>query len=473
MEPVGTKPPEKRDTRPVRVGMISLGCAKNLVDGEMMLGILERGGVEVTSDASRADVVVVNTCGFITDAKRESIDSILEVVESKKRGEVQRLVVAGCMAQAYAEELRAEIPEIDAFVGLDELERITEAVRGELAAHIPDQRGALKVYDHVTPRLVSTAGYAYLKVAEGCNNPCSFCHIPAMRGGFRSRAIADLVAEARKLEQGGVQELVLIAQDTTRFGEDLGLDHGLRRLVEAVLAATDIPWIRFLYAYPATLDEGLLDLMARESRFLSYLDLPLQHANRKVLKAMRRGGDARSYRSLIDRARSTVPDLTVRTTFIVGFPGEDEAEFAELEGFVRSVRFDHLGVFTYSWQAENPGADLGDPVPEELKKARRDALLERQQGIALEKNLEMVGGRFPALVEGPLAEMDLLLEGRLARQAPEIDGRLLINEGAARAGSLVEVEIVEAHPYDLVGRVRSVLREGAPRRLLLPVRSAD
>ncbi|MEJ2188370.1 MAG: 30S ribosomal protein S12 methylthiotransferase RimO [Acidobacteriota bacterium] len=472
MKPVGTKPSEKHDIRPVRVGMISLGCAKNLVDGEMMLGILERGGVEVTSDASRADVVVVNTCGFIIDAKQESIDSILEVVESKKRGEVQRLVVAGCMAQAYAEELRAEIPEIDAFVGLDELERITEAVRGELAAHIPDQRGALKVYDHATPRIVSTGGYAYVKVAEGCNNPCSFCHIPAMRGGFRSRPIADLVAEARELEQGGIQELVLIAQDTTRFGEDLGLDHGLRRLVEAVLAATDIPWIRFLYAYPATLDEGLLDLMAGEPRFLSYLDLPLQHANRKVLKAMRRGGDARSYRSLIDRARSTVPDLTVRTTFIVGFPGEDEAEFSELEDFIRSVRFDHLGVFTYSWQAENPGADLGDPVPEELKKARRDALLELQQGIALEKNLEMVGGIFPALVEGPLAEMDLLLEGRLARQAPEIDGRLLINEGVARAGSLVEVEIVEAHPYDLVGRVRGVLREGTPRRLLLPVRPA-
>ncbi len=472
MAPIESTRSRQSGPRAIRVGMISLGCAKNLVDGEMMLGLLERGGVEVTADASRADVVVVNTCGFITDAKRESIDSILEVVESKKRGEVQRVVVAGCMAQAYAMELRAEIPEIDAFIGLDELELIVDAVRGELAAHIPDQRGALKVYDRATPRLVSTHGYAYLKVAEGCDNPCSFCHIPKMRGAFRSRAITDLVGEARDLEAGGVQELVLVAQDTTRFGEDLGLDHGLRRLVEALLAETGIPWIRFLYAYPATLDESLLDLMAVEPRFLPYLDLPLQHASRKILKAMRRGGDARSYRSLIETARRKVPDIALRTTFIVGFPGEGEAEFAELADFVRSIRFDHLGVFTYSWQEENPGANLGDPVDEETKVSRRDAILELQQDIAVEKNRALVGRTLPALVDGPLAEMNLLLEGRLQRQAPEIDGRLLINEGTAPAGSLVDVEIVDAHAYDVVGRICSVRRQGAARRLLLPVRSA-
>jgi len=454
---------------PLRVGMISLGCAKNLVDGETMLGHLQRSGVEVTADATAADVVLVNTCGFITDAKRESIDSILEVVQAKEQGEVRRLVVTGCMAQAYAEELRREIPEIDAFVGLDELERIGEAVRGEMAAHIPDQRGALKVYDHQNPRVLSTGGYGYLKVAEGCNNPCAFCHIPAMRGSFRSRPIDDLVAEARSLEDRGVQELVLIAQDTTRYGEDLDLRYGLRSLVEALLSETGIPWIRFLYAYPATLDHGLFDLMAAESRFLPYLDIPLQHASRSVLKAMKRGGSASSYLQMIEKARATVPDLVLRTTFIVGFPEEGEAEFGELMDFIEQVEFDHLGVFTYSWQEENPGAALGDPVPEEEKVARRDAVLEMQQGIALAKNTALVGKRLPAIVSGPLAEMDLLLEGRLQRQAPEIDGRLLINDGSAAAGSLVEVEVTEAHPYDVVGRIVQVVREGRATVPFLPV----
>ncbi|HSL18661.1 MAG TPA: 30S ribosomal protein S12 methylthiotransferase RimO [Methylomirabilota bacterium] len=454
---------------PVTVGMISLGCAKNLVDGEVMLGHLTAGGVRVTSDPTLADVVVVNTCGFITDAKRESIDSILEVAEAKRRGRVRRLVVSGCMAQAYAEELKREIPEIDTFIGLDELERVTEAVRGELEDHLPDQHGAVRLYDHANPRLLSTGHYAYLKVAEGCGNPCAFCHIPAMRGGFRSRPVGDLVAEARRLDAAGVRELVLIAQDTTRYGEDLGIEQGLRTLVSALLEATKIPWIRFLYAYPATLDEGLFDLMAADQRFVPYLDIPLQHASRKVLKAMRRGGDARSFLRLIERARATVPEIALRTTFIVGFPGEGEAEVDELVDFVEAVRFDHLGVFTYSWQEENPGADLGDPVPEEAKRERRDRVLRAQQEVSLGRHRELIGRTLPAIVCGPLAEMDLLTEGRLKRQAPEIDGRLLINDGVAAAGSLVEVEITEAHPYDLVGRIDRVVVPGAAPPRMLPV----
>jgi ribosomal protein S12 methylthiotransferase len=453
----------------VKVGMISLGCAKNLVDGEIMLGRLQKSGVELTADATRADIVIVNTCGFINDAKRESIDSILEVARAKQNGDVRRLVVSGCMAQAYAEDLLREIPEIDAFVGLDELESITAAVRGEMAAHIPDQRGAVKVYDHHNPRMLSTGGYAYLKVAEGCDNPCSFCHIPAMRGSFRSRSIDDLLTEAQALEAADVQEIVLIAQDTTRYGEDIGLQHGLRSLIEMLLAKTSIPWIRFLYAYPATLDEGLFELMAAEDRFLSYLDIPLQHASRPVLKAMKRGGDGHSYRSLIRRARAAVEDLTLRTTFIVGFPGEGEEEFEELLEFVQALRFDHLGVFTYSWQEENPGSDLGDPVSDEVKIARRDTILEVQQEISLEHNRKFVGRILPALVTGRLEEMELLLDARLARQAPEIDGRLLINDGIAPAGSLVNVEVTEAHPYDLVGKIVSVVRPGPEHRLQLPV----
>ena len=461
--------PKSTGQIPVRVGMISLGCAKNLVDGETMLGHLERGGVELTADATRADVVLVNTCGFIDDAKRESIDSILEIAQAKQKGEVRRLVVTGCMAQAYAEELRREIPEIDAFVGLDELERITEAVRGELSGHIPDQRGALRVYDHHNPRILSTGSYAYLKVAEGCDNPCSFCHIPKMRGAFRSRSIDDLVSEARSLEDCGVKELVLIAQDTTRYGEDLGIENGLRSLVENLLASTTFPWIRFLYAYPATLDEGLFDLMSAEDRFLSYLDIPLQHASRSVLKAMKRGGDARSYRAMIARARTVVPELTLRTTFIVGFPGEGEDEFAELMDFVREVKFDHLGAFSYSWQDENPGAGLGDPVTEEEKLQRHQLLMEVQQEIALNHNHDLIGRTLPALVAGPLPEMELLLEARLQRQAPEIDGRLLINDGTASPGSLVEVEITEAHEYDVVGRLVRVVASGETTSLRLPV----
>ncbi|MCU0232408.1 MAG: 30S ribosomal protein S12 methylthiotransferase RimO [Thermoanaerobaculales bacterium] len=454
---------------PVRVGMISLGCAKNLVDGELMLGYLQQARVALTADPTAADVVVVNTCGFIDDAKRESIEAILEVARAKGEGRVRRLVVAGCMAQAYARDLKREIPEIDAFVGLDELERITEAVRGELAGHVPDQRGALRVYDHHSPRVLSTGAYAYLKVAEGCDNPCAFCHIPAMRGSFRSRPLDDLVREANALAAGGVQELVLVAQDTTRYGEDLGLEKGLRTLVGELLERTTIPWIRFLYAYPATLDEGLFRLMAEEPRFLAYLDIPLQHASRKVLKAMKRGGDARSYRTLIERARAEVSGLAVRTTFIVGFPGEGEAEFEELLDFVRELRFDHLGAFTYSWQEENPGAALGDPVDEEEKLRRRDTLLALQQDIALAHNRRLIGTTQEALVAGPLAEMDLLLEGRLRRQAPEIDGRLLINDGSPAPGSIVEVEISDAHPYDLVGGVVRVLRSGTAPAVRLPV----
>lgn len=445
---------------PVRVGMISLGCAKNLVDGEVMLGHLAGSGAQVTADAGEADIVVVNTCGFIEDAKRESIDAILEVVGAKEQGAVRRVIVSGCMAQAYAAQLKEEIPEIDAFVGLDELERIVEAVSGELDGHLPDQQGALKLYDHHHPRILSTATSAYLKVAEGCNNPCTFCHIPAMRGRFRSRSTEDLVIEARRLEAEGVRELVLIAQDTTRYGEDLGIKRGLRTLLERLLAETAIPWIRFMYAYPATLDESLFELMADNHRLLPYLDIPLQHASRAVLKNMKRGGDGQSYIRLIERARNTVPDITLRTTFIVGFPGEGEDEFQELLDFVRHIRFDHVGVFTYSWQEENPGAELGDPVSDDVKSMRRDRVMELQQQITLDRNSALVGKTMEALVAGPLAEMELLTEARLQRQAPEIDGRLLINDGTAPAGSMVEVEITEAFPYDLVGRIVAVKAPG-------------
>ena len=447
--------------------MIGLGCAKNLVDGEVMLGHLVERGARIVTDVNDAEVVIVNTCGFIEDAKRESIEAILEVAQRKSGGGLRRLVVAGCMAQRYAAELAAEIPEIDAFIGLDELDRVPEAVLGRLGrAHVPDQHRAVKLYDHTAPRLLATGGvYAYLKVAEGCDNPCSFCHIPRMRGAFRSRTPASLVEEARRLEEMGVRELVLIAQDTTRYGEDLGLGRsGLRRLLEDLLRGTAIGWIRFMYAYPATLDHGIFKLMARESRLVPYLDIPLQHASRKVLKLMKRGGDAGSYRELIARARQTVPELAVRTTFIVGFPGEGDAEFAELEAFVEEVGFDHVGVFTYSFQEENPGASLGDPVAAHTKEHRRKQLMKRQERISRERNRTLKGSELAAIVEGPSPESEYLLEGRLRRQAPEVDGRLLFSEGSARAGDLVDVRIEKTYAFDLVGKICRVVDPASARR---------
>jgi len=462
----------RRGREKLKVGMIGLGCAKNLVDGEIMLGHLAERGAEITPDIERADVIIVNTCGFIEDAKRESIEAILDVAREKRRQGAQRLVVSGCMAQRYAEELSGEIPEIDAFVGLDELERVPDAVWGRQGRErIPDQRRALSLYDDAAPRLISTGGvFAYLKVAEGCDNPCAFCHIPRMRGAFRSRPIASLVAEARRLGAAGVRELVLVAQDTTRYGEDLGLGRlGLVRLLEVLVAGTEIPWIRFMYAYPATLDEDIFKLMAREPRLLPYLDIPLQHASRPVLKAMRRGGDARSYRRLIVRARKTVPDLTVRTTFIVGFPGEGDEEFAELEAFVDEVGFDHVGVFAYSHQPENPGAALGDPVPERVKERRQRALMRRQERISRARHRRLRGERMLAIVEGAAPEAELLLQGRLRRQAPEVDGRVLFVSGTARPGDIVRARIIKTYAFDLVAEIEEVVIPApSVQRLLLP-----
>ena len=440
------------------VGVISLGCAKNLVDTEVMLGHLVRAGHSIVPD-SEARVVLVNTCGFIDRAKEESVEAILEQVERKKRGEIDRVIVAGCMVQKYGRELADEIPEIDQFVGLDELELAPEAAAGGAALpRFTEKLLATRLYDEAAPRILSRRrGYAYLKVGEGCDNPCTFCTIPQMRGFQRSRTVESLVAEAKSLEAQGVSELVLISQDTTRYGEDLGMKRGgLARLVEALLAQTGFPWIRFLYAYPKTLDASVLALMAREPRFVSYVDIPLQHVSRSVLAAMRRGGDPKSYLAMIERMRETVTDIAIRTTFILGFPGEGEAEFAELCEFVRRAEFDNLGAFTYSPEPGSRSEPLGDPVPAEEKERRRDFLLSLQRPIARRKGRALRGRTVEAIVEGACDETEDLLEGRVRSQAPEIDGRLLINDAGGRQlkpGSIVSVRISQAHDYDLVGAV--------------------
>ena len=447
-------------TRLPSVGMVSLGCAKNLVDAEIMLGHLARAGHAIVPEGE-ARVVVVNTCGFIDRAKEESVDEILEHVARKGRGEIDRVVVAGCMVQKYGRELADAIPEVDRFVGLDELDLVPAAASALPSfPRFAEKPLATRLYDEAAPRILSRRrGYAYLKVGEGCDNPCSFCTIPQMRGYQRSRTIASLVAEAKALEAQGVSELVLISQDTTRYGEDLGMKReGLARLVEALLGDTGFPWIRFLYAYPKTLDASVLHLMARERRFVPYVDIPLQHVSRSVLAAMRRGGDSAEYLAMVGRMRDAVPEIAIRTTFIVGFPGEGEEEFAELCEFVRRAELDNVGAFTYSPEPGSKSEPLGDPVPTGEKERRKDFLLSLQQPIARRKARALRGREVEALVEGPCEETEHLLEGRLRSQAPEIDGRLLINDTGGRdlrPGEIVRVRIEETHDYDVVGAVVS------------------
>jgi ribosomal protein S12 methylthiotransferase len=441
-----------------RVGMISLGCPKNLVDAEIMLGQLQaESEVVVTSDLDDADVVIVNTCGFIDAAKQESIDTILEVAGRKGEG-VERLIVTGCMVQKYRTDLQESIPEIDAFVGLDHLEKITEAVTGIAGDTAPVRRKmSTRLYEDLPRVLTQGTAHAYLKVSEGCSNPCTFCAIPQMRGKFRSRTIASLVREARSLQEAGVKELNLVAQDTTRYGEDIGVANGLTRLVETLLGETDFRWIRFLYAYPGSLDWSLFELMGREPRFASYCDIPLQHVSANVLGRMRRPGSPGEYREMITRMRDLVPDIALRTTFITGHPGETPKDFGELYDFVEWAQFDNMGAFVYSSEDSTLAARMADVPTRKTAERRRAKLMEFQQKIALSRNETRVGRRFDAIVTGVCEETEHLLEGRIIGQAAEIDGRLLINDGIdllpKSLPAFATVEITDAHPYDLVGSV--------------------
>jgi ribosomal protein S12 methylthiotransferase len=443
---------------PKRVGMISLGCPKNLVDAEIMLGQLrEESELAITNDLEEADVVIVNTCGFIDAAKQESIDTILEIAERKNKG-VERLIVTGCMVQKYRSDLQQSIPEIDAFVGLDHLEAITQAVTGDVDDAAPARRKmSVRLYEDLPRVLTQGTAHAYLKVSEGCSNPCTFCAIPQMRGKFRSRSIESLVREAQSLQKQGVKELCLVAQDTTRYGADLGLTNGLTQLVRTLLDETDFPWIRFLYAYPGSLDWTLFELMGREKRFVSYCDIPLQHVSANVLAKMRRPGSPQEYRDMITRMRDLVPDISLRTTFITGHPGETPKDFGELFDFVQWAKFDHMGAFVYSAEEFTPASKMEEVPSRKTAERRRAKLMELQQKISLERNAAKIGRSFDAIITGMCEETEHLLEGRLVGQAPEIDGRLLINDGIdllpRELPALARVEISDAHPYDLVGAV--------------------
>jgi ribosomal protein S12 methylthiotransferase len=439
-----------------RVGFVSLGCPKNLLDSEVMLGHLRRAGYQFVERPEEAEVLVVNTCGFIEQAKQESIDAILEMARHKEKGNCRRLVVTGCLAQRYAREIGEEVPEVDVVFGLDGLDTIVEACEGgtrRIEDLHPDGSAAY-LYDHLAPRVLTTPShYAYVKISEGCDYPCTFCIIPKIRGRFRSREPESILEEAESLAAGGVKELVLVAQDTTRYGADLGVRRGLASLLRQLARVTGIAWIRFLYAYPTTVDDAVLEAMADEPALCRYIDMPLQHASDRILKAMKRPGTGASNRALLTRIREAVDGVALRSSFIVGFPGETEDDFRELLDFCAEVELDHLGVFTYS-NEEDTEAFVGKEALSRSEKARRrDRLMRQQSGISLRKNRARVGAKLRVLVEGPSEETELLLQGRAAHQAPGIDGVVLINEGAAASGSFAEVEITEAHPYDLVGRV--------------------
>lgn len=437
----------------LRVGLVSLGCPKNLVDSEVMLGRLQARGHSLVPNAQDADVIVVNTCAFIDRAKQESIDTILEMAREKETGRAKRLVVTGCLAQRYDQELRLEIPEIDATLGTGQVEDILRAVEGEATSVTPEETPTW-VYDHVAPRVLTTQGHtAYLKISEGCDYTCSFCIIPKLRGRHRSRSAEDVLAEARALAARGVRELVLIAQDSTRYGLDLGQRDGLADLLRGLGRVDGIKWIRVMYAYPATMSDRILGAIAEVDQVVKYVDMPLQHASDAVLARMKRPTGRGNLRGMVERVRARVPGVAFRTSFIVGFPGETDAEFEDLLGFVREAEFDHLGVFTFSDEEGTTSFDLPGRVAPGLKERRRRRLLSEQKKISTRRNRGRVGQRVEVLVEGAHEDSDLLLRGRLATQAPDIDGGVIINDGTAPAGSFVACEVTEAHPYDLVARM--------------------
>ena len=497
--------PEVTSARP-RVGFVSLGCPKNLVDSEVMMGLLDRAGAELTADPEAAEILVVNTCSFIDSAKQESVDTILEMAQHKTTGRARKLIVAGCLVERYRDEIRKNIPEVDAVVGTGELESILTAAGLTPAAALPagpqlfniltatstprhapadasasraegdlrEQQGRFArdtwdgaapalptyLYDETTPRLLATGKTsAYLKIAEGCDHPCSFCVIPNLRGKFRSRRFESVIAEAEQLVARGVREITLIGQDTTCYGEDFGLKDGLAALLDRLAQIDGLTWLRFLYAYPNKITGRLLDTIAKHERIVKYMDVPLQHAAAPVLKRMRRGANADIFLKTIEKIRAAVPGIALRTSFIVGFPGETVEDHAALMDFVRAAKFDWMGAFAYSDEegSQSIALDKSLKVPKRTIEARRRALMKLQQSISRERKEQWIGQTMNILVEGESDETPLLWEGRSQFHAPEIDGKVYINDFGPHEtlvpGTFYRAEITEAHDYDVVARV--------------------
>jgi len=488
VSPKNTSNETSRAPAPLKVGFVSLGCPKNLVDSEVMMGLLAQAGAELTPSADKADVIVVNTCSFIASAQQESVDTVLEMARHKASGQAKRLVVAGCLVERFRNEIQKNIPEVDAVVGTGELAKILGAAG--LAGVPAEANGPFTIlnsrpegnhrrqhgrfdrdswdgaiaelpnylYDDDTPRVLATPRYsAYIKIAEGCDHPCSFCIIPQLRGLFRSRRFESVIAEAERLAKSGVREITLIGQDTTCYGEDLGLKNGLALLLEKLAGIEDLRWIRFLYAYPNKITGRLLETIASHDKVCSYIDVPLQHASPTVLKRMKRGGGADLFLRSIERMRRVIPDVTLRTSFIVGFPGETEKEFEELCDFVREAEFDWMGTFAYSDQEGAGAFDLANKLSGHEIEGRRKELMSIQKKIGRVRKKSLVGREFDLLLMGSSDETALLLEGRTAMHAPEIDGKVFVNncpEGIdPREGEFYRCRIVEAHDYDLVAEI--------------------
>lgn len=451
-----------------KVGFVSLGCPKNLVDSEVMMGTLAEAGYQITNNADEADTLVVNTCGFIESAKQESIDAIFEATQQKLNGRTSRVIVAGCLVERYRDDLIKELPEVDAFIGTSQVGEILKAAddrfdASELTLTPIGNKTSTYLYDFDTPRYRATDSHtAFIKIAEGCDRPCAFCSIPGMRGSFRSRRFGSIIEEARTLAKQGVREVVLIAQDSSRYGEDLGEVDALAALIRALGEIEELEWVRVMYAYPTHISDAFLAAVAETPKAVKYLDMPLQHASRNILKLMKRGGTRESLEKLIRRVRERVPGITIRTTFITGFPGETEEDFNELMEFVRNCRFDNVGVFTYSDEEGTGAYDLPDKVDARTAKRRRTELMKEQAKISKQLNKAKVGQTFPVLFEGLSQESDLLFQGRLQGQAQEIDGYILINDIPddldPQIGTIYNVRITEAHDYDLVGEILSVAR---------------
>jgi ribosomal protein S12 methylthiotransferase len=456
----------------MKIGMVSLGCPKNLVDSEVMLGLAQKAGHQLTRDAADADVLVVNTCAFIDKAKQESIDTILEMAEHKKNGRCKTLVVAGCLAERYRDELKARIPEIDAVIGTGEVPAIVDAIGGFAGsaarnpAYVPLLRAngvpvgtkdlPTYIYDANTPRLLATPRhYAYLKIAEGCDYKCAFCIIPTLRGHYRSRSADSIVAEAERLAAGGVRELLLISQDTSFYGVDRGERGALARLLGALNQIDGLEWIRMLYLYPTTIGDDVLEAMAEHEKVCKYIDLPLQHASDAVLKRMKRPGTRAGYERLLERIRRRVPGVALRTTFIVGFPGETDSDFRELQSFVEATQFDHLGVFTYSHEEGTSAHGLPDDVPAAVKRRRQSRLMQAQKKQLARTQAARIGQQVRLLVDGPSDEHELVLRARLESQAPDIDSLVYLTDcdpAAIAAGTFIDAEIVDRDGYDLLAR---------------------
>ncbi|MES2802344.1 MAG: 30S ribosomal protein S12 methylthiotransferase RimO [Bdellovibrionota bacterium] len=452
---------QKQTENTKKVHFISLGCPKNLVDSEIMAGTLMKDGYEVVADAEMADTVVVNTCGFIEESKKESIQRILDMTSLKEQGQIRKVVVAGCLTQRYKDELVKGLPEADLFVGSGEFQNISKILKAHDAGSKKKTFFNLPTYlqEETTPRVNSQPKHrAYLKISEGCMKRCAFCAIPLIRGNLQSRTISNIVNEAKLLAAGGVKELIIISHDFTDYGWDLRRKNPAAKespveLLRALAEVDGIQWIRMLYLYPDGITQELIDLMKSNKKFVKYFDMPLQHINSDVLKKMNRKMTREEIEVALKRIRTEIPDAVIRTQFIVGFPGETNEQFEELLKFVSDQQFDRVGCFQYSPEENTPGGKMIDQIADEVKQFRHDALMSVQQGISKTKHAAFVGKTVEVLVEGYSEETELLLQGRTSQQAPEIDGVVLINDGLAKIGDIVQVEITESMEYDLIGGI--------------------